>query len=479
MNIFKAVSAFIGRTPTSTIEPSEDFIKALPAPDAQVATPLAMQISPTDIANAYLLNDHDKKQPEGQRGLDYEQLRVMTRVPIIASIIQTRINQIAEFAKPSYDGRGIGFTIRLKDRRGIPSEADLETIQDIYKFMLSCGDNRIDFESNFEAFLRILVRDSLSFDQACFEVVRSRSGRVAGFMNVDSSTIRRTRMTADEKELGRRDPEGIHFCQIIDNRVKAEFGVKDLCFGIRRPRSEVKYKGYGYPELEECMSIITNLINAEVFNAANFTNGISVSGIVAVKTKMNPQLFRAFRREFYSMLSGSQNAKKTPLIQLDPDGNEDLKALNLSQSNKEMEFENWINYQIRQLCGLWQIDPMEIGFNFGEVGVRSSLNQQDPSSKVLMSKEKGLRPLLRAVEAWINKYIINELDDNFELVFSGMDIIPSNIQLDMDIKKVTSYLTVNELRASKDLPPLEGGDIILHNQADNINKGELNVDQST
>jgi hypothetical protein len=465
--IDKIYKAF-GRTPPE--EDLETVLKALPAPSASAPEPEGQLIASSDIANSFLLEDVNEDS-EPPRGLSYDQLKVMSRVPLIAAIIQTRINQIAEFAVPAYDGDQIGFTIRLRDQNAIPSEEDLQTIQDIYDFMLSCGDNRIDFESNFEGFLRMLVRDSLTYDQACFEVIRNRGGNVAGFINLDSSTIRRSKMTVTEKANGRRDPDGTHYVQVVKDKTKAEFGAKDLCFGIRRPRSDLKYKGYGFPELEEIIPIMTNLLNAEAFNAANFTNGISVSGIVAVKTKMNPQLFRAFRREFYSMLSGSHNAKKTPLIQLDPDGNEDLKALNLSSTNREMEFQEWINYNIRQCCALFQIDPAEVGFSFGDVGTKSTLNQRGPAEKVLLSKEKGLRPLLRAIESWLNKFVIRELDPRFELVFSGMDITPADKQLEMDIKKVGAFMTVNEMRASMDLPPLPNGDVILNQVAAAVGVG--------
>jgi len=466
MNIFQRVATWVGLGNNNSDYIPDDLIKALPPPDKDAPEPGAIQVAATDIANSYMMaNATDENMPESHRGLDYNQLKAMSRMPLIAAIIQTRINQIAEFAKPSQEGDDIGFQIRLKDRAAIPSDDDLLTIQQIYDFMLSCGDNRIDFESNFEAFLRMLVRDSLTYDQACFEVVRSRSGNVAGFMNVDSSTIRRAKMSEQEREKGRRDPEGIHFVQVHQNKVKAQFGAKDMCFGIRRPRSEIRFKGYGFPELEESIGVMTNLLNAEIYNASNFTNGISVSGIVAVKTKMNPQLFRAFRREFYAMLSGAHNSKKTPLIQLDPDNNEDLKALNLSQSNAEMEFEKWINYNIRQLCAIFQIDPAEVGFSFGDVGVKSTLNQRGPVEKVLMSKEKGLRPLLRAIESWLNKYVVNELDERFELVFTGMDVTPVEKQLEMDIKKVGAFMTVNEMRAAYDMEPLPGGDVILNQVA--------------
>ena len=435
---------------------TEEMIKALPAPTSVAPVPEAVQVSPIDVANAYLMDSGDNAA-EANRGLDYEQLRAMSRVDFIAAIIQTRVNQVAEFARPSRSGEDIGFRIQLKDDSATPTDSQRELISKVYDFILTCGDSRLDVEATFEAFLRMLVRDSLTFDQACFEVVRTRGGGVAGFQIVDASTIRRAKMTAKEREDGRRDPEGVHYVQVVNHKVKAEWSARDFCFGIRRPRSDIRYKGYGYPELEEAIPTLTALLNAEVFNASNFTNGISVSGIVAVKTKMNPQLFRAFRREFYAMLSGSHNAKKTPLIQLDPEGNEDLKALNLGSSNREMEFQEWINYNLKKLSALFQIDPQEIGFNFGQVGVRSTLNQQDPMSKVVMSKERGLRPLLRAVESWLNKYVVNEIDPSIELVFTGLDVIPIEKQLQLDTAKVKSFMTINEIRANYDLPPLPNG----------------------
>lgn len=442
------------------VNADDEVFKALPAPSATPPVPSSHQISSSDIANAYMLEGMNEGG-ETARGLDYDQLLSMTRVPLIAAVIQTRVNQVAEFATPSRDGLNVGFMIRLKDDNAVPDDADLETIEQLYQFMLDCGDNRIAHDTNFEAFLRMLVRDSLTYDQACFEVIRNRGGGVAGFMNVDSRTIRRTKMSAAEREAGRRDPDKPQFVQVIDNKPKAEFMSHDLCFGVRRPRSDLRFHGYGFPELEEAVGLITHLLNADIYNAANFTNGISVAGIIAVKSKMNPQLFRSFRREFYQMLSGSANAKKTPLVQLDPDSNEDLKALNLSASNKDMEFQQWQHYLLKCICALYQIDPMELGFQFGQEGVRSTLNQKSGAERVLMSKEKGLRPLLRAIQQWVNRYVIDQLDDRFELVFTGLDTTTAQEQLKMNIDKVKSIMTINEVRALYDLPPLPDGDVIL------------------
>lgn len=438
-------------------ETQEDILKALPDYASEPANPLASLLNAGDISNVYMMEDTAGGAEPTRQVLDYNQLRMMASVPLISAIVNTRVNQIAEFAAPSPSGDSIGFMIRLKDATKEPDEDELKTRKQLYDFMEHCGDPRINFEGTFEGFLRMLVRDSLIYDQACFEIIRDRAGNVNGFINVDSSTIRRSKMSEEEKEEGRRDPEGIHYVQILNNKIVASFKAKDLCFGIRRPRSDVKLRGYGFPELEECVKTITNLLNAELYNASNFTNGVSATGIVAIKTAMNPQLFRAFRREFYSMLTGAHNSKKTPVIQLDPSQDEDVKAVNLSSTNKEMEFDNWINYNIKLICAVFQIDPVEVGFNFGQEGVSSSLNQASSAEKVVVSKERGLRPMLRAIQTWINRYVIHQLDDRFELIFTGLDVIEPQDKVDFDGKRVRSFMTIDEIRALHDLPALPDG----------------------
>lgn len=436
--------------------------KGISIPEKPI-NPKANNINPYDVSNIGLLEGDSVSASENPSGVNFDTLKGMSRVPVISSIIQTRINQISEFAQPVLDNDGLGFKIRLKDREAIPTDEDKEMARKITDFVMTCGDKRSNYEINFEGFLRQIVRDSLVFDQATFEIVRTRAGDITSFTPVDASTIRRAGITDKEKDNGRRDiNDKIEYVQIVDNKVVAEFGPRDLCFGIRRPRSWMEVQGYGFPELEELIRVVTNILNAENYNAANFTNGISASGIIAIKSKMSPQVFRAFRREFYAMLSGAQNAKKTPVIQLDPESNEDLKSLNLSSSNKDMEFGEWMNYLIKIASAIYAIDPAELGFVYGNEGSKASLNASGPTERVLLSREKGLRPLLRAVQNWLNHWLISEIDDRFELVFVGLDSQTDKEKLEADIKKVTHFMTINEVRASRGLAPLPGGDVILN-----------------
>jgi len=394
----------------------------------------------------------------GKRKFNYHTLRALASHPIIAAIIQTRVNQMAEFASLA-DEDGLGFRIYLADPSESPTPEQYEEMRELESFMSNCGSEQENMEMTFEHFMRQIVRDSLVYDQCNFEIIRNKKGKIVAFTPVDASTIRRAGLTEKELQTGRRDPNGTHYVQIIDNKIVANYNQEDLCFGVRRPRSDIEVMGYGFPELEEIYESLQNIFNAEAYNTANFTNGISTSGIIAVKSKMNPKLFRAFRREFYQMLTGVNNAKRTPLIQLDPDNDEQIQSVQLGSSNSEMEYQEWLHYLIKVICGVYQLDPAEIGFQFTVERIKNTLFTQDPFARVLLGREKGLRPLVRSIEVWINKYIVKQINPKYVFQFTGMDSISAIDKIKIEHHKM-SYMTINEIRHYHDLPPLADGDII-------------------
>lgn len=421
----------------------------------------AYDLNPYDMSDAldtYGISDAHAGSP---KGFSYEALRGLARVPIVSAIIQTRINQVAEFCRPQPDRYSPGFIITRQDTSDEISDKERELIAALQAWLMTCGSREVVGKgATFEGFIRAITRDSLTLDQACFEIIY-KEGRPCAFKAVDAATIRRAALTPEERQAGRRDPKGAAFVQVIDARPVATFSAEELAFGVRRARTELGVSGYGYPELEEAAETIVDMVRSKNYNSRNFTSGLHLSGILAVKSKMSPQLFRAFRREFYSMLQGPNGAKKTPIIQLDPESKEEVSSVSLSNSNRDMEFSSWLNFLIKEVCALYQIDPAELGYLFGAEGQSSSLNAGGPAERILHSREKGLRPLLRSLESWLNTYILEPLAPGYELRFVGLTGDSEERRIEATNKKVKSFLTINEARASFDLAPLEGGDIIL------------------
>jgi hypothetical protein len=260
--------------------------------------PSAYDLDPSNYA-AYTSSDSYRgSEHEGTSQLDYDILTYMSRVPVISSIIQTRINQIAEFCIPQEDQFKAGYVIRLRDKTKEPTDEEQREMQTLSNWLETCGEgSKFGGAWDFESFVRMIIRDSLIYDQACFEIIKNRGGALIGFIPVDASTIRRASITEEEKKEGRRDWIDSAYIQVINGKRVATFDNDKLAFCIRRPRTNIASRGYGFPELEELVKVVTHLVNAETYNASNFTNGIHANSILAIKSKMNPQLFRAFNNK--------------------------------------------------------------------------------------------------------------------------------------------------------------------------------------
>jgi hypothetical protein len=147
----------------------------------------------------------------------------------------------------------------------------------------------------------------------------------------------------------------------------------------------------------------------------------------------------------------------------------------LHANNREMEFGKWMEYCIKTICGVFQIDPIEIGFDIskqgsGQSGSSSGLGQGNQAERVMFSQDKGLRPLLVFISSLINDYIVWRIDPNFEFEFVGLNQDSEKDDLDRSIAQGKAFKTINEIRAEHDLEPLKAvkdlktmdlGDIIL------------------
>jgi hypothetical protein len=137
----------------------------------------------------------------------------------------------------------------------------------------------------------------------------------------------------------------------------------------------------------------------------------------------------------------------------------------LHSNNREMEFGKWMEYCIKTICGVFQIDPLEIGFDIskgssGQSGGGGGLGNGQQQERIRFSQDKGLKPLLMFIQSMINDYIIYRIDPDFEFRFCGLNMGTDKDELDKQVQQVKSFKTVNEIRAEQDLEPLPDFDKI-------------------
>jgi len=436
--------------------------------------------------------------------LDYRKSRQITYSdPIVASIIQLRLNQAAAFTMPQPDKFKLGYKIKLRDSKKKPTKQEEIRIEEFQQFLLNCGVPE-SFEDtperrrrdSFEQFIRKITRDTLTFDQINFEITPRKNGSPYSFIAIDPESIR---IVPDEKEKAEYfggsgydsaeffnilPPDGVRetpfnefkpknprYVQLIQGVPHHVFDEWEMAFGVRNPRTDLLSHGYGLSEVEMLVTTITSHMNAESYNRRFFTHGSTVKGILAFEGNVPPDQLEAFRRQWYMQATGVTNAWRTPIMALPKDTK--LQWQDLDRSNREMEFGKWLEYCIKTICGVFQIDPLEIGFDIskqtsGEKGGSAGISGQDHLQRVLYSQEKGLRPLLKHIQSLINDYIIYRLDPNFEFEFVGLNAKSEDDELKQAGDQAKIFKTVNEIRAENDMkpiPPIEEikslGDIIL------------------
>lgn len=411
--------------------------------------------------------------------LTYTTLKRMASAPIINAIIKTRKNQIADFAEPQADRYSTGFIVRKKPKGGVEvkmSERDKKVANAITDFILNCGGQSSWTNDDFDTFIRKIVDDSLTYDQMTFECIRNRRGKLERFVATDASTFRMADsafnndyrnpyfqrsgvnfwfnhdIRPEQKEINGYYPQ---YVQVYQNAVVNDFYPWELCFAVRNPSTSIYSNGYGCSELEELISVVTSMLYSDEYNRRFFSQGSAPKGLLRIKGGMNESALQQFKQQWQAMISGVMQSWKTPVVEADVDW------IDLQKSNRDMEYASWIEYLIKIACAIYSVDPSEIGWDISRSGANSGLFEASQAERIQNSKDKGLYPILKFIQRKINKYIVEPLDPEYEFVFMGLNGMTIEQELDMDIKKLSNFQTINEIRQKWDLPEMEvAGDLI-------------------
>jgi len=427
----------------------------------------------TFFVNPYDFTGQHGLWRERRTALTWDTLRVMAeKNPIISSIINTRIRQIGVFSAPVSElaltgADSIGYKVVHRDPNKKLTKSEMEYVDGVENFVRHCGyvkpGQLRTGRDNFDTWLKKIVRDSLSFDAAVSELIPTRKGGLHSFYAIDAATIRLAATQGDDEGLDDK-----HYVQVLNGQIVVDYEPEEIMYGIRNPTTNIKNNGYGVSELEQLVSVVTNIFNAMTHNSQFFKNGAAVKGLINIKTGVNQtgapnEQVEAFKRAWRAMVTGTKNAWSTPILQSDG-----VEFVNMGSTNREMEFNLYLDFLVKIACAVYSIDPAEINFYMSAgAGGASPLFESNQEAKLKMSKDKGLRPLLSSISRWVNHYVIEPVAEDFRFTWVGMDSKDEKEVIELRTKEVGSYLTVDEARAEAGRDPLgedAGGNIILNPQ---------------
>ncbi len=450
---------------------------------------------------------------------------------IVASIIQTRQNQVSQFSQPQKDRYSPGFKIipktpadlsrteklqlsdpaltaddemykqkkfELEQKMAKEQDQQDEDVDKITKFIIHCGLDEHETDTtyrrcDFDRCVKLWVWDRLVYNYAAAETVPNKVGdALHHWYPVSAGTIkyvskrsanrykeaikqaldgRTDRLTKDldlnesdviEESYDNVTAKSFRYVQVIRGRVEAAWTEDEFIFEAGNPTIDPEDNGYAPGELERLISIVTAHLYAEAHNRNYFTQGIGTKGLLHIKGEnISRAQLEGFKRQWFNQLASSRNAFRPPIIGLA----DEVKWIELAKSNQEMEFEKWMNYLIRVMCAVYQIDPAEINFDISKLNT-STLNESSNEARLKSSKDKGLTPLLNFIENIINRQILprwdKELALKYEFKFVGLNA-ETRVQEQERLEKETKvWKTLNEARVDMGKAPIEDGDVVLN-----------------
>lgn len=384
------------------------------------------------------------------REVDCQTLRRVSKKAWIINLCITNVQKkIRPFLKPSTNRNLRGFVVKKIGEDVIKAagrkSAERETIE---RFLLNCGFEESSDRDNFNRFCTKIVRDVLEIDQVATEILYTRAGKPYAFCAVDGATIEKIMPDQD-------NPYDIKFVQLIDNIPTAYYPEGTLIFDYQNPRTDVEHPFYGYSYVEQAIDLITSSINAFTYNAGFFTENKLPRGMLLLDGNASQETVEQMEDYLADIMSGTTaNQWRVPIL---PAGNgtggesNSIKWVQLGGTNREMEFQGWLDFLVSGIVSLF-------GCSMEELGLHSSKSQpvfeRNTAPEIEASKSLVLGDMLAFLQQFINR-IIKKVFPGYEIEFVGYERDDPQQVLSLAKQELESYKTLNEVRKEKGLPPLK------------------------
>lgn len=374
--------------------------------------------------------------------------RVSKKAFIINICINHILKKIKPYLKPTTDNNLKGFVVKekgsdLKSQMAKKSKKRTE----IETFLKNCGADYDSERDSFQRYCLKIIRDELELDQVATEIGYTRGGKPYAFQAVDAGTINRV-------IPGQINPDNIKYIQIIDGIPQAVYQDANLIFDYQNPRTDIKHAYYGYSIVDQVIDLVTSLINTFSYNAGFFTENKLPRGMLLIDGNVNQDTVEEMEDYLAEVMSGSATSQwRIPIVPSGGtgDNNQSIKWVSLAGTAKDMEFQQFLDFQTSGIVAMF-------GLSMEELGLQSQKSQavfeSSRSTQIQESKATLLGDMLGFLQNYLNR-ILERFYPDYELEFVGYEKEDPKQLLDLTKTELDSFKTLNEVRKEKGLPPLE------------------------
>lgn len=415
---------------------------------------------------------------------------VEKRNGIVGSIITLRIQQALEFSHISEDKDVPGWEIALKDPKKTMSSQQKSQKEFLENLIMNGAiDNYQGIQEKCDDFKDLLVkyvRDRILIDKVCWEVERDRAGRAIAIWVLDGATIlpilpggfygstnqinagmfsgwNRLTEAIRKAKLEQVPPvEEIAYIQELlygssGGGITAAFRETDLIYDLGNELNDIRYYKQGMSVVEKANIAIVAFMNSLTFNSNGLSRGAIPKVAIAMGRDSNytQEQLEDMQDEWLANFEAMDGQWNIPVL------NSDAKVLPLLQTNRDMEYSHYLEFVGALTCSIMGVDAAELGLRLNQA---QSVLSENQDAKQQFSKNRGVREMLSGFSYIVNRFIKicgYDFSNDFVFRFNGLSTEDKSFEAELREKNVKTFMTVNEVRAQSDLPPIDGGDIIL------------------
>jgi len=235
---------------------------------------------------------------------------------------------------------------------------------------------------SFRSWIEPIVEDILVLDAGVIEKERTLGGDIFGLHAVDGARVKVSAVWDGS------NPHEPRYWWCPTPTYDVPFLNEDMVYVMANPRT---YSVMGLSPLETLKMTIDAELTGANYNKRQVEQA-APDGLLDLGEGARSDQIEAFAnywkseiagRSVMGFLGGTKNAKFIPF----------------RQSNRDMQYDEWLKYLVRKICAVYLISPQDIGLTM-------DINKATGEVQQEMTEDQGLRPLLALIQDYFTREIV-------------------------------------------------------------------------
>ncbi len=402
--------------------------------------------------------------------------------PIDRALIDARIAQVRRVARPCWvPGKQAGFRVVHK-RHDDPNFPATDAIRyRCLEVMHRLERVTPTVHATIRDFFTIATEEELVLDRKAMVIYRDRLGRPTQFHLVDGATIKpalaallpymQAHELWDYERAAQRYSEELNnpdvdlttaaWVQEIDGRPVATWRAEEMSVDITNPTVEIDKVLYGRSVLEKSLAITATLGNILRYNNELFRTNFP-EGVLVLFGDYSPEGLEAFKRQVLAEQAAGGNWRLPVILGGPANEGIDAKYLKVRDTPRDAMFMELFLQHVALKCAAYRAHPSILNIQVMGGQANSVIFQVNEEYAIGLAQEEGFHGLLDSFASWLTRALVKPIYPDLILIWDGLDRLPERERVQLRAQQVATYMTLNEVRAVEDLPPLPGGDVVLN-----------------